>query len=336
MILCCQVQFWLIFFIVLCGFLYVFFGILLFFVVGVVVVYLFDFVCDWFECFGMGCMWVMLIIFLVFLIVFVLVFILVLFIFGNQFVLFLEWFFSFVCWFQDLVNVNFGNGLVEVVGINLVDFQVSMFDIVGQGVLFIGKLVQFVWSGGQVLLFIFLLFVIILVVVFYLFLDWDCMVVRIDSWLLCDYLMEIWGLVWEMDGVVVGFVCGQLLVCLLFGIFYVVLFVLVGLNFGFLIGMGVGLISFIFFVGVGLGLVVLIGVVLVQFWLDWLMILIIGVIFVVGQFLEGNVLQLKLVGDSMGLYLVILMFVLFVFGYFFGFVGMLIVVLVVVMIVVFV
>ena len=46
-------------------------------------------------------------------------------------------------------------------------------------------------------------------------------------------------------------------------------------------------------------------------------------IFVVGQFIEGNILQPKLVGESVGLHPVWLMFALFAFGYLFGFVGLL-------------
>ena len=45
-------------------------------------------------------------------------------------------------------------------------------------------------------------------------------------------------------------------------------------------------------------------------------------IFLVGQFLEGYVLAPKLVGESIGLHPVWLMFALFAFGYLFGFVGL--------------
>ncbi len=44
-------------------------------------------------------------------------------------------------------------------------------------------------------------------------------------------------------------------------------------------------------------------------------------IFVAGQFIEGNFLSPNLVGDSIGLHPVWLMFALFAFGYLFGFVG---------------
>jgi len=62
---------------------------------------------------------------------------------------------------------------------------------------------------------------------------------------------------------------------------------------------------------------------LVQFWPDtWSILLVVG-IFLAGQFIEGNFLSPKLVGKSVGLHPVWLMFALFAFGYAFGFVGLL-------------
>ncbi len=51
--------------------------------------------------------------------------------------------------------------------------------------------------------------------------------------------------------------------------------------------------------------------------------LVVAAIFVAGQFIEGNFLSPKLVGDRVGLHPVWLMFSLFAFGYVFGFVGLL-------------
>ena len=51
--------------------------------------------------------------------------------------------------------------------------------------------------------------------------------------------------------------------------------------------------------------------------------LLIAAIFAVGQFFEGNILSPRLIGGSVGLHPVTLMFALFAFGYLFGFVGML-------------
>ena len=127
-----------------------------------------------------------------------------------------------------------------------------------------------------------------------------------------------------MDEAIAGFVRGQTAVCLILGSFYAVGLTLAGLNFGLLIGLASGLITFIPYVGSMTGLVVATGVAIAQFWPEYTPILIVLGIFFVGQFLEGYVLSPKLVGESVGLHPVWLMFALFAFGYLFGFVGLLI------------
>ena len=72
------------------------------------------------------------------------------------------------------------------------------------------------------------------------------------------------------------------------------------------------------------GLIVAVGVALAQFWPNWIPLVIIIGIFLVGQLLEGYVLAPKLVGKRIGLHPVWLMFALFAFGYLFGFVGLLV------------
>jgi predicted PurR-regulated permease PerM len=66
-----------------------------------------------------------------------------------------------------------------------------------------------------------------------------------------------------------------------------------------------------------------VGVAVVQFWPDWTWIAATLGIFITGQFIEGNILSPKLVGASVGLHPVWLMFALFAFGALLGFVGLL-------------
>jgi predicted PurR-regulated permease PerM len=106
-------------------------------------------------------------------------------------------------------------------------------------------------------------------------------------------------------------------------VFYALGLSLAGLKFGLAIGLGAGLLSFIPYIGALIGGVMAIGVGLVQFWPDWSGIALIIGIFAAGQFIEGNFLSPKLVGGSIGLHPVWLMFALFAFGYVFGFVGLL-------------
>ena len=162
------------------------------------------------------------------------------------------------------------------------------------------------------------------VVAFYLLMDWDDMIEGIDDYLPREHRDEIRYVARELDRVLSGFVRGQLTVCMILGIFYAVALMVVGLNFGLLIGVFAGLISFIPFVGSILGGLLSIGVAATQFWSDPVWIAAVAIIFAAGQAIEGNFLTPKLVGDKVGLHPVWLMFALSAFGVVFGFVGLLV------------
>lgn len=169
-----------------------------------------------------------------------------------------------------------------------------------------------------------LFIVVVPVVAFYLLLDWDDMVARIDSMLPLDHAPTIRRLAREIDAVLAGFVRGQVSVCLVLGTYYAVALMLAGLQFGLIVGAIAGTITFIPYVGALVGGALAIGLALFQFWGDWLQIGIIAAIFAVGQFVEGNILTPRLVGKSVGLHPVWLLLALSAFGSVFGFVGMLI------------
>ncbi len=164
--------------------------------------------------------------------------------------------------------------------------------------------------------------VVVPVVAFYLLLDWDRMVARIDALLPRDHLTVMRRLATEIDTVLAAFVRGQLSVCLAMGVFYSVTLMLAGLNFALVVGAIAGAITFIPFVGALLGGALAIGLAIFQFWGDWFSISLIVAIFAAGQFLEGNVITPRLVGKSVGLHPVWLMVALSVFGAIFGFVGL--------------
>ena len=184
-------------------------------------------------------------------------------------------------------------------------------------------LVQSVLSGGMAIVNVLSLFVVTPVVAFYMLVDWDRMVERIDGLLPRDQRETIAKLASEVDGALAGFVRGQSTVCVVLGLFYAIGLSLLGLNFALLIGLAAGLMSFIPYIGSISGFIIAVGVALVQFWPDWTMVAAVAAVFFAGQALEGNILQPKLVGGHVGLHPVTLMFALFAFGYLFGFVGML-------------
>jgi predicted PurR-regulated permease PerM len=145
----------------------------------------------------------------------------------------------------------------------------------------------------------------------------------VDTWLPVPQRETVRAIARDIDKAIAGFVRGQATVCLILGTFYAVGLTMIGLNFGALIGMTAGFLSFIPYVGSLTGLILSVGVAIVQFWPDWHWILATLAIFVLGQFVEGNILSPKLVGASVGLHPVWLMFALLAFGSLFGFVGLL-------------
>jgi predicted PurR-regulated permease PerM len=200
--------------------------------------------------------------------------------------------------------------------------QKSIGDFVGQGAQWLVNAMRSLVSGGAAVFSFFSLLIITPVVAFYMLIDWNRMIAEIDSWLPLDHRDQLRRIAREIDQALSGFIRGQSLVCLFLGLWYGVGLTLIGLDFGFLIGVIAGLLSFVPYVGSLIALILSIGVSLVQGWPSLkLFFMALGVV-VAGQFLEGNVISPKLVGESVGLHPVWLMFALLAFGQLFGFVGL--------------
>ena len=214
-------------------------------------------------------------------------------------------------WLQKLLGASFST-------------DKSIGDLVTQGVGWLTAFLRSLWSGGRALVSSFSLVVVTPVVAFYLIYDWHRMIRSVDSWIPIQHRDTVRAFAREVDAAIAGFLRGQTAVCLILGSFYAVALTLTGLNFGLLIGLISGLITFIPDVGSMTGLVLSPGVAVAQFWPAYGLILIVLGIFLVGQFVGGNVLAPKLVGESVGIHPVWLIFVLLGFGYLFGFVGLLV------------
>lgn len=187
-----------------------------------------------------------------------------------------------------------------------------------------GEFLQTALTSVGSLINVVMLFVIVPVVAFYLLYDWDRMIARIDDLLPRDHAPVVRKLASDIDHTLASFIRGMGTVCLILGSYYAIALMLVGLQFGLVVGAFAGLITFIPYVGALLGGALAIGLALFQFWGDWVSIGLVAGIFVLGQVIEGNVLTPNLVGSSVGLHPVWLIFALSVFGSLFGFVGMLV------------
>ena len=186
------------------------------------------------------------------------------------------------------------------------------------------EVISTIFSSAISLFSIVVVLLIAPVVAVYLLLDWDNMIARIDALVPRDHAPTLRMLAKDVDNVLAGFVRGMGSVCLILGIFYAAALWLVGLNFGLVVGVVAGILTFIPYVGALVGGALAIGLAMFQFWGDWPSIFAVTAIFMVGQVLESNVLTPRLVGQSVGLHPVWLLLALSVFGSLFGFVGMLI------------
>jgi predicted PurR-regulated permease PerM len=299
-------------------------AMLLPFVAGTALAYLLNPAADRLEGLGIPRIIATLIVIGLFVLFFILVGILLFPILGSQLFSFIQRLPDYITRLQELVTQENKEWLQRLVGDKLPDIQKSLGDLVGEGASWLLAFLKSLWSGGRAIISLFSLIIITPVVAFYVLYDWHAVVDKVDSWLPLRYRDTIRMLAGEIDRAIAGFLRGQALVCMILGLYYAVGLTFAGLSFGLLIGSASGVLTFIPYVGSVVGLIIGMIVAIVQFWPDLFSILVVLTIFIIGQFLEGYVLSPKLVGESVGLHPVWLMFSLFAFGYLFGFVGLLI------------
>ena len=319
-----QVVFWLVVLLFFIAFLWLFSAILLPFVAGMALAYFLDPVADRLERWGLSRMAATSLILLTFVVLLVLAFIIVIPLLAAQATDFAEKVPGYVSSLQQLVADPNSTLLPGWMKNQVAGLKENLVKYVGEGASFLAGVFVQIWASGKALIDILSLLVITPVVAFYMLLDWDRMVAKVDSWVPRDWLSVVRRLADEMDSAIAGFVRGQGTICLILAIVYGGSLSLAGLNFGLLIGIVSGLVSFVPYLGSLLGLVLSVGVALVQFWPDYPWILLIAGIFFVGQIIDGYVLQPKLIGERVGLHPVWLMFALLAFGALFGFVGLLV------------
>ncbi|AYA69194.1 AI-2E family transporter [Acinetobacter sp. WCHA55] len=184
----------------------------------------------------------------------------------------------------------------------------------------IAKLAQsglnFIQIGGTVVL--------IPIIAFYFLLDWDRMLDSFRRLIPRRYEEQTLVIVKECHSVLGAFVKGQFLVMVLLGVVYAVGLQLIGLEVGLIIGMVAGLCSIIPYLGFAVGIIAAVIASLFQFGIDWMQLLLVGVVFMIGQAVEGYILQPFLLGDKIGLSPVAVVFAVLAGAQLGGILGMLI------------
>ena len=175
---------------------------------------------------------------------------------------------------------------------------------------------NFIQIGGTVVL--------IPIIAFYFLLDWDRMLDNMRRLIPRPYEKSTLHIVGECHSVLGAFVKGQFLVMFLLGTVYAVGLQIIGLEIGLIIGMVAGLASIIPYLGFAVGMIAAVIATLFQFGIDWMRLVLVGVVFMVGQAVEGYVLQPFLLGDKIGLSPVAVVFAVLAGAQLAGFLGMLI------------
>ncbi len=318
-------QRWLILSLVLisAGLVYLLGPILTPFLVGILLAYMGDPLADRLEAWGTSRTWAVVVVFLSISLLWVLCLLLLLPMLGTQFEAlgerlprYLDWVETQALpWLSAYLNVDPGKDvLAEIRQAVTANWQKS-------GSLAAGILKQVTQSGMAMVAWLANL-LLIPVVTFYLLRDWDLMIARIKALLPRNIEPRVTRWVVECDEVLGAFIKGQLLVMLILGVVYSIGLSLIGLDLALLLGMLAGLASIVPYLGVIVGVLASGIAAFMQFQELWYLVLV-GLVFGVGQLLEGMVLTPWLVGDKIGLHPVAVIFAIMAGGQLFGFVGIL-------------
>lgn len=181
--------------------------------------------------------------------------------------------------------------------------------------------------GGSVAFAVFSNAILIPVALFYLLMDWHRFVTRVLGFVPPHLRAAYDNFTNEADAVLGQYLRGQLLVMLVLSVFYSVGLSLFGLDLALPIGIFTGLAVFVPYVGFGLGLILATLAGLLEFAATAgpaKALIMVTVVYGVGQFIESLFLTPRLVGERIGLHPLAVIFALLAFGQLFGFVGVLV------------
>ena len=314
---------WFMLFLFICALVYILRSILLPFVLGLVLGYLFDPLASKIEKLKISRTYATILVFLIILIVAIPLFVMILNVVSHQFAIFINAAPKYIAELAVKTEPILEKFHAYFPSFDAGQIKADLAQNISQTFQVGGKLVQGLIKNGMAVFNVVSLMLITPVVAFYMLRDWDLFVKKADNLLPRKSKDDIRKIFKDIDRALSGFIRGQLSVCVILGTYYALALKIVGLELGVLVGFIAGLISFIPYVGSITGFVVAMMLAFSQF-NDLFHIVSVIVVFVIGQFLEGNFLTPKLVGDKVGLHPVWVMFSLLAGGVLLGFLGLMI------------
>ena len=312
---------WLVIFFTFFYSLYVLRSVLMPFVAGILLAYLLDPMVDKLEKFKLSRLSSTLIVCFVTILIIVPALVLLIGMIENQVSLLIQATPKYLTLIMEKIRPTLENLNERFPDLKSANIEELVKNNIGNSMKFIGKVLKALISNGFALINLISLLLIMPIVTFYMLRDWDNFVKKFESLLPKKSKKSIMATFKDIDKIIAGFIRGQLSVCLILGIFYSIGLKLVGLELGLLVGFIAGIISFIPYVGSITGFVVGCILAFAQYGDITHVLYVVGV-FMLGQFIEGNFLTPKLVGESVGLHPVWVMFALLAGGVLLGFLGL--------------
>jgi len=226
-----------------------------------------------------------------------------------------NWYERFMAWYEKTIGANPNipstfEGVLEYLNIEVEAITDWLFR--SSGTLF-SKIGSFASSLVHL--------VTIPVIMFYFMKDGDKIAHGAKKMVLPKWRSWVFPLSEKIDGVLGGFIRGQLLVAFLIGVLSAIALLILGVEYWLILGMLAGIGDLIPYIGPFLGAIPAVFIALTTD--PWKAVWVI-VAFLIIQQLEGNLISPKIVGHSVGLHPALIIFMLLVGGALWGLVGLLV------------
>ena len=226
-----QAAFWVAGLVVLVLFIFLFRSILLPFVAGMALAYILDPVADRLQRLGLSRLLATIVILLMFVVIFALALMIIVPVLVTQTADFIDRLPRYVTQLQALVTSPDFHFMPKWLSSQMGSIKDSFSQAISQGAGFLATLLQQIWNSGKALIDIIALLIVTPVVAFYMLLDWDRMVARVDSWVPRQHVGEVRMIARDIDRAIAGFVRGQGSLCLILGCYYAIGLSVVGPEF---------------------------------------------------------------------------------------------------------
>lgn len=298
-------------------------SILLPFIAGVVIAFVLAPAVARLERWGVRRTLASLVVLIVFLVGVALVFVLLVPLIQNQVVTLIGKVPSLVTFLQDQLGKVINLAQQELPADQVQKLRDMVGAKLGEALSWLASLFQSLITSSIAILNIVSLVIVTPIVTFLVLRDWEKMVALIDDYLPRQSLATVREQAKIVSEMLVGFIHGQALVCLILAIYYGTTLSFAGLDSGLALGLLIGVLAIIPILGGALGFVLALGLAASQYG-TWRAIITVCIIFAVGQTVEGNFLTPKLVGDRIHLHPVWVMFALFAGVTLLGFAGLIV------------